>query len=67
MLRYFRQLCVLMDTIARRGPATHTPSPVRPASTGTTHLVTVERCVFYVQPGITATDRELTDPQSALR
>lgn len=49
-----------MGTIAPQGLATPTPTPVRLANIETTHLVIVERRVFYVHPDITATDSELT-------
>jgi len=55
-----------MGTIAPQELATPTPTPVRLAHTGITHLVTVERPVFHVHPGITATDWELICPYSAL-
>lgn len=51
-----------MGTIAPEGLATPTPTPVRLANIGTIHLVTGERHVFYVHPGITVTDWELTCP-----
>ncbi|KAI9538601.1 hypothetical protein NQZ68_012253 [Dissostichus eleginoides] len=62
-----RPAFVLMGTIAPEGLVTPSLTPVRLDNIGTTLLVTVERHVFYVHPGIIATDRELTCLQSALR
>ncbi|KAF3847745.1 hypothetical protein F7725_020773 [Dissostichus mawsoni] len=62
-----RPAFVLMGTIAPEGLVTPSLTPVRLDNIGTTLLVTVERHVFYVHPGIIATDRELTRLQSALR
>lgn len=49
-----------MATIAPLGPVTPSPTPAKLANTETTHLVTVERHVFCVHPGITAAAQELT-------
>ena len=67
MLLYIRQGCVLMGTLAPQGLATLRPTLVSLEHTGTTHLVTAERHVFYVHPVITARAWELTCPYSALR
>lgn len=56
-----------MATIAPVGQATLTPFPVKLDSTGTPHLATVGRPVFYVLPDITVTDWVLTRLQPALR
>ncbi|KAE8295325.1 hypothetical protein D5F01_LYC06251 [Larimichthys crocea] len=56
----------LEQPITGPGQGTPTPTPVCLVDIGTTHLVTVEKPVCYVHPGITATDWGLTCPQSAL-
>lgn len=63
----FRQGSVPMDTIAPQVLASLTPIPARLVDTGTIHSATVEKCVFYVHPGITATNLELKCHYSALR
>lgn len=48
-----------MDTFAPLGLVFLTVTHVRLANIETIHLITVERCVFFVRPDITAADWEL--------